>query len=61
MKEHKNLKEETPKLLHQICFWHCRFQNDCAYKHQDPIKNVEVAEMAEKLKGLETVVQALTR
>ena len=57
----KTCRKRHPKYCKQFASGQRRFQKDCAYKHHDPIKNLEEAQMVEKLKKLETVVQALTR
>ena len=60
-KDIQTCRKRHPKYCIKYASGKCRFQNDCAYKHQDPIKNVEDAQTAEKYKSLETVVQARTR
>ena len=57
----KTCRRRHPKRCKQYDSGQCRHKEDCAYKHQEPIKNVEQAQMVEKLKKLETVVHALTR
>ena len=57
----KTCRKRHPKHCKRYDSGQCRYKEDCTYKHQEPIKNMEQAQMVEKLKKLETVVHALTR
>ena len=57
----KSCLKRHPKACKKFVTGHCRFENDCAYKHEKLIPNKEQVEMTEKLKQLEVVLHAMTR
>ena len=57
----KTCRKRHPRHCKKYASGQCMFKKDCAYTHQEPVKNLEQTEMVAKVKQLETVVQALTR
>ena len=51
-KNTKTCRKRHPKYCIKYASGKCRFQNDCAYQQQYPIKICEEAQMAEKFKKI---------
>ena len=60
-KKTKSCNKRHPKRCKRYSSEKCRFEHECAYKHQKPPVNEDHEELKEKVKVLEKVLHAKTR